>query len=424
MVTATPTAFMPRVKWSWLWGSRKTDLAWTFMPFWAGLGLAVALYLTTSTGVMNQPPAWSLNLFGRNIHIAALLLYVYSPLVDAPHLWATIARTYTDREEWAQRRRLFLGSLGWFLIGPVVILLPYVLHATVGFPAGKEPNVWLLWTRFFEFYALFHIAKQHWGFISLYKRKNADMADARENTADALFFKTAIWLPYLAMLTAPWYVDFDGRPFTFLNGTIGQHTVGWLLHAACNVLLLALSAAYALFQYDQWRKGIARNGPKLAYIATVLGLYFITFSFNPLVATFWVVITGFGHCMQYHRVVWAYGASKYAAPKTKEADVVVALPTRIFASPGLYIALGVVYGIVTLQGPHGAHIQQWVAQAFDGSGLHRFFAYLNQHDALSLGARLAGAFIGGTRLHHFYVDSKIWRVSKNAALAKNLNVAA
>jgi len=93
-------------------------------------------------------------------------------------------------------------------------------------------------------------------------------------------------------------------------------------------------------------------------------------------------------------------------------------------APGLYIALGVVYGIVTLQGPHGAHIQQWVAQAFDGSSLHRFLAYLNQHDALNLGARLAAAFIGGTRLHHFYVDSKIWRVSKNAALAKNLNVAA
>src|SRR5882724_2233573 len=177
MVTATPTAFMPRVKWSWLWGSRKTDVAWTFMPFWAGLVLAVALYLTTGTGVMNQTPAWSLNLFGHHIHIAGLLLYVYGPLIDAPHLWATIARTYTDREEWAQRRRLFLGSLGWFLIGPVVILLPYVLHATVGFPAGKEPEAWLLWTRFFEFYALFHIAKQHWGFISLYKRKNADMAD-------------------------------------------------------------------------------------------------------------------------------------------------------------------------------------------------------------------------------------------------------
>jgi hypothetical protein len=43
---------------------------------------------------------------------------------------------------------------------------------------------------------------------------------------------------------------------------------------------------------------------------------------------------------------------------------------------------------------------------------------------LTLGARLAAAVIGGVRLHHFFVDSKIWRVSKSAALAKNLNVAA
>jgi hypothetical protein len=40
----------------------------------------------------------------------------------------------------------------------------------------------------------------------------------------------------------------------------------------------------------------------------------------------------------------------------------------------------------------------------------------------TLGAQVAAAFVGGVRLHHFYVDSKIWRVSKSAALAKNLAV--
>jgi hypothetical protein len=404
------------VRWSWLWGQR-SDLTWNFAPFWSGFVLAGVLFVSSGVTGSFDHAVWRVNLFGHSLNISAVLLYLYAPLVDAPHLWATVARTYTDPEEWAQRRRLFLASLLWLVAGPVVILIPYLMRATVGFPAGKEAIAWLVWTRLFELYALFHIAKQHWGFISLYKRKNADLADEHENRIDALFFKTAIWLPYLAMLTAPWYVDFDGRPFAFLTSTVAGHTLGWFLHTACNVALVLLSACYAAFQFLRWRRGIARNGPKLVYVATVVLLYFLTFGLNPLVAAFWVLITGFGHCAQYHRIVWAYGVSKYGGKSERS------LPTRIFDHAGLYIALGVVFGIVTLQGPLGLHAQQAVAAAFEGSSWHRWFAFLNRGDALTLGARIAAACFGGVRLHHFYVDSKIWRVSKSAALAKNLQVA-
>ena len=45
-------------------------------------------------------------LAGRHVSLSGVILFLYGPLVDAPHLWATIARTYTDRDEWAQRRRI------------------------------------------------------------------------------------------------------------------------------------------------------------------------------------------------------------------------------------------------------------------------------------------------------------------------------
>jgi len=90
----------------------------------------------------------------------------------------------------------------------------------------------------------------------------------------------------------------------------------------------------------------------------------------------------------------------------------------------LYISLGLVFGIVTLQGPVGFHVQHALASVFERSSLRGFFSYLNHDDAITLGVRVVAAFAGGTRLHHFFVDSKIWRVSKSAALAKNLNVAA
>lgn len=101
---------------------------------------------------------------------------LYGPLIDAPHLWATIARTYTDAGEWTERRRLLLGSLVWFLIGPGAILLPYALRAVSAYPAGDENLGWTLWSQFCTFYALYHINQQHRGFVALYRRKNGEAA--------------------------------------------------------------------------------------------------------------------------------------------------------------------------------------------------------------------------------------------------------
>src|SRR5260221_2298421 len=200
MVTATSAALMPRVRWSWLW-SRSSDLIWNFAPFWLGFPAVLLLYMARSVGTAGTGSIWSFTVAGRDVHLMAVVMYLYGPLVDAPHLWATIARTYTDQEEWAARRRLFIGSLLWFVIGPAVILLPYALRAVLHLPAGTETFGVIVWGNFFTFYALYHINKQHWGFIALYKRKNGDFPDERESRADRLFFHTAIWLPYVAMLT-------------------------------------------------------------------------------------------------------------------------------------------------------------------------------------------------------------------------------
>jgi hypothetical protein len=417
MTTATPESFMPRVRWSWLW-TQKRDLVWNLLPFWLGLALVALLYATRSVGPTADNPMWSFSIAGREFQVMTLMLLFYGPLVDAPHLWATIARTYTDREEWAARRRLFIGSLLAFAIGPIVILLPYALRAVVPLPPGAETLGWLLWTTVFGFYTIFHINKQHWGFVCLYKRKNNDSADETENRVDALYFQTAIWLPYVAMLTAPWFLDNDGKPFSVTQIAVGSMTLGSIVHTTCHAAFLAVSAAYIAYQVNQWRKGIARNGPKLLYVATILSLYYVTFSFHPRIAAFWVLITGTGHCAQYHAVVWAYGRKKYAVTDAKKRS----LPSLIFGSVWLYVVLGVVFGLVTMQGPGARVFKNAIAGTLQASLFARAFAFLDPRSAYDLGIKVAVAVVSGVRLHHFYVDSKIWRVSKSAALAKNLNV--
>jgi hypothetical protein len=403
-MSATATdALAPRVRWSWLW-TKKTDLLWNLVPFWLGFLLLGLLYAFPAQGDTHK--MWSFDLAGRQVSVMTMILYLYGPLVDAPHLWATIARTYTDREEWAQRRRLFLMSLLAFAIGPVIVLLPHLVGAVVPLSDAAKNVGWAAWTYAFSFYALFHINRQHWGFVSLYNRKAGDSASKTEARADSLFFQTAIWLPWVAMMVAPWYLDYDGKPFRLMQLALGPTTVGAVLNAICKVAFLLVCVAYASFQVNQWRKGIARNGSKLLYVATVLGLYYLTFAVDPRIAIFWVILTGTGHCAQYHAVVWAYGKKRYAAAK---AD----LPTKIFRNVWLYIGLGVLFGLVTLQGPGAGPFKTLVGKAF---------SWVSPSAGLDLGIKVALAFIAGVRLHHFYVDSKIWKVSKSAALAKNLNV--
>jgi hypothetical protein len=407
--TAAAPTVAPRVRWSWLW-ARRTDLLWNLVPFWLGFVFLGLLYATGVTG-SNSRTMWTFTIAGHTVSAMAVILYLYGPLVDAPHLWATIARTYTDKEEWASRRRLFLMSLLAFAIGPAIVLLPYAVGALVSLPAGAEGIGWAVWSTAFSFYALFHINRQHWGFVALYNRKAGDSGNRTETRADAWFFQTAIWLPYVAMLAAPWFLDFDGKPYRLMQLALGPTTVGSLIHAACKVLFLVACLAYAAFQIHQWRQGLPRNATKLLYQATVLGLDYLTFAVDPRIAVFWVILTGTGHCAQYHAVVWAYGKKRYAPAATGERS----LPARIFGNVWLYIALGVTFGVLTLQGPGAGVFQKLVGTSF---------ASLVPGGGFDVGVKVAMAFISGVRLHHFYVDSKIWKVSKSAALAKNLNLEA
>ncbi len=412
--TSPAAAPAPRVRWNWLWSARE-DFTWNLLPFWASLALGIFLLAWWQIA---QWAHWDVRLpeAATQARITGLVMYLYGPFIDAPHLWATISRTYTDAAEWNERRRLFIGSLVWFVIGPAVILLPYALSAMSPYPAGHENAGWILWSQFFTFYAIFHINKQHWGFISLYRRKNGE--GTGEMQIDRRFYQTAIWLPYAAWLTAPWYLDFDGAPFALMQLSVGSTTLGNILHASCHALFAGVCVAYAGFQVRQWRLGIARNGPKLVYLATVIPLYYLAFTLNPLLAAFWVLLTGPGHCAQYHKIVWEYGVKKYAAPVDAKKP---SLPVRIFKNVWLYIALGVGYGLVTLQGPGSGIAKNWLAGDLQ-VGMLLAFPFVSKAVAADVSLKAVAAFISGVRLHHFYVDSKIWRVSGNKTLAKNLSV--
>src|ERR1044071_5544216 len=90
------------------------------------------------------------------------MVIAWAVLTDAPHVFATFSRTYFDREERRTRARLLWWSLLFFAVGPLFVL------------AG------LCFAFFFvaALWAYYHLVKQHYGFMVLYKKKNADLEPA------------------------------------------------------------------------------------------------------------------------------------------------------------------------------------------------------------------------------------------------------
>src|SRR5438445_6035248 len=128
---------------------------------------------------------------------ALLLLYIagvlplipmvagWAILIDAPHVFGTLSRTYFDASEWKTRKRLLLGSLVFFIIGPALVLLG--LGFTFFFVAA-------LW-------AYYHLVKQHYGFMVLYKKKNNDLAPL-DNALDRWLLMFAFNYPFVAFIAS------------------------------------------------------------------------------------------------------------------------------------------------------------------------------------------------------------------------------
>src|SRR5689334_25180655 len=83
--------------------SAREDLIW----FIGSVAASYALLILYTTGVLPLIP----------------MVAGWAILIDAPHVFGTFSRTYFDKSEWKTRRRLMLGSLLFFIVGPTMVLV-------------------------------------------------------------------------------------------------------------------------------------------------------------------------------------------------------------------------------------------------------------------------------------------------------------
>ena len=297
------------------------------------------------------------------------LWWIWSIGFDGTHIFATASRTYFDREARLRQRKLLFGSLAFFFcLGPALVLLHLVavLYLLVG--------VW----------AYYHVIRQHYGFMVLYKVKNRDLAP-RDNLLDRVFLGMALVFP-------PFHRFLIHHPNEI--GLPARAALDRVFPAAEPILWCAVGAVMLLWIARQWirrRAGDTLDVPKLLLLGSVVPLHWLTFatmSWQAAVPTVTIV-----HNLQYHALIWFYSRNRYGgeSARVRHGRIPRAVATSLLAYAAMALLFSALYRIP------GFHLGQM--------------------------SQLAFGFFCGFGLTHYYLDSRIWRVRHDPSLRQALNMA-
>jgi hypothetical protein len=339
--------------------SGRTDI------LWFTVGGAAAAYIF-----------WAL---WRFTHVPLLLLVaIWAIVFDETHGFATISRTFFDSEERAKRGKWLWRSLLFFLaIGPVMILL--------------HLGDWLELAT--ELWGYYHIFKQHYGFLMMYKKKNRDF-DPIDLKLDKVFFFAAFYFPFLT------YPLHDKEAAAVLPFPIIPRAAVIYEDILLFVVIL-VTLVYLARQVQKVRLGLNLNWPKQLLFAAAIPVNYLLFrSGMPLLGVY-AAVTIF-HNIQYHRLVWFYNQNKYGADPQRARSYGVA--TLINSRWLFYVAAAGLYAIIFDVVP------RFVLR--DGVGL------------MNVGQRneVIFSFFAAPGLLHYWIDGHIWKVRHDPELREYLKL--
>lgn len=338
----------------WVIGARD-DLVW-FIGSVLSSYLLLALYAGGVLPLLPMMAAWAI-------------------FIDAPHVFATFSRTYFDREERRARKWLLTGSLIFFLVGPVMVLL------------HQGPLFFLsaaLW-------AYYHLIKQHYGFMVLYKKKNDDLAPI-DNALDRAWIVLALWCPFVL------FVADEPEAMRRLPPAV-QNWIG-LFSVALFAATAATGAVWLARQVYRWlilRRPL--NVPKYLLLLAAIPMHWaVLLTPMPGKSIAIVAILTIYHNLQYHRLIWFHNR-KYAGAAGRARYGAAELISR-----GIwhYLAFGVLFGL-------------WYQLPRQFVGFTPAFG-----EQFTQGV---AAFFWGYAFIHYFLDSKIWRVRRDPSVSRALHMA-
>ena len=320
--------------------------------------------------------------FGLSVMIVT---WIWALGFDGPHVFGTISRTYADNEERRKRAKLYYGTLGLFLLGPAMVL------AGQARLFGTEA-----WGPVFFFFAslwaYYHLVKQHYGFMILYKKKNSDLGEM-DNLIDRTFILLGMTYPFVRFLTH----SYAAKERLEGIGLSPQSESIWWFETLVFSAFVVSSILFAGRLLQKVFLKLPVNIPKLLLLGAAVPMHWIVLRMlepvqPPSAAALAAVATlTIYHNIQYHRIIWFHNRNKYGRADSKNYGAA----SRISKSVWSYIGFALVFGAVY-------HIPHYTIVKPDSFWM---------------------AFIWGGAFTHYYLDSKIWRVRRDAQLNDNLRMA-
>jgi hypothetical protein len=415
-----------RVTFPWILNSRRDLLYYIGSALAGWFYVGIIFYAIHTLKDPLRGAITTLNVAGFRIPLTLQLLVVtsWAFILDAPHVWATLARTLFDPDEWKVRRKEIQISFLWFIIGPAAILLPYVIGSVTSYfglnlPMTVPAMGAVVFFVFFRFWAYYHVVRQHWGFFNLYKRKANDYGKTI-NTLDYWFFNLSLYMPLVLFLSSSFYQQTPGFPNLGLQQPlIKQWSVATVAYPLGWIGYLGIVLAYIGYHLKLWKSGASLNGSKLLYMSLIVPLHFVAFS-HPLIGMFAVPIVTVGHNIQYHCIVYSFAQNKYRL-KTERG---FRFARGLFKNFAVYSLIGLLFTLALYRGPWIEWLKHFAGLRLDQTLLNSLamMAGVKDPSTLSLGEKSFAAFIAGFAMQHYYLDSKIWRVNRDKNVQKYLRV--
>ncbi|MES2299578.1 MAG: hypothetical protein V4582_21250 [Pseudomonadota bacterium] len=315
--------------------------------------------------------------------------FLWTGLVEGPHLVATWQRTYFDARMRREQGRLLLTSLAWMLPGPLALLATWI---------SGRPEPFALFLGAAALWSYHHTVRQHHGVLSIYQRLGR--ADARARKLDSRLLHISLWSGFALFLLI--------HPAN--RAVLGIAAPPSILLAAGAVALALLLAAWAMQLALRARRGEPLKPGLFALIVaagTTLFSMFYVGMHEPLLdnaltpeqifmaAT---LVSGTVHGIQYLGIVIATGKRRAAS----EADP-HSLSARLGRAPALAYTLMVALSVLYV----GLDVMRGGAWLVPGKG-----------------AQACLALYWGLFFHHYWMDQKIWRPSADPRLRAELGLGA
>ena len=367
---------------SWLF-SPAADVALLLLPVWACWAWCFSL---TEQQLTAPVPLWVWVLFVLGL--------------DVGHVWSTIYRTYLDKQEFQQHKQLLRFA-------------PLIAFSGLFAVAAVLGTQWF-W-RVLAYIALFHFMKQQFGFLALYKARNAafersQLHKALPNNTDKYIIYFSMLYPVLYWHLSParnfnWFVygDFFNFSSVQLSATFWQCANMFYFAVLGLWLLHQLYMAYQLKEQAQLPWG------KWLWVFTTAGNWYLGIVyFNSDIA--FTVTNVVAHGLPYLVLVSYYQAAKKSPPGQQ-----VQLPLRYF----LRLA-----GLIVLTVSLLAFAEEYLWEILLNREKQSFFGWLPYPQFITMPFPLAEplflALLSVPQAAHYIIDAYIWKGKKNPEVGRVL----